>query len=242
NTGTAAERSHRKSSFLLGLAVLTCGLSLPARAESDTNVCTGVDFDAKRPLIASKVTTRPHVNFVKGSEDDAACPAEKEAGRKKAFVVPGDVVLTGRTQGDFTCVAYQSFHARKQDWTTGWLPTSSLAPVAPMRSPKMPDWVGSWSHPGGTISISRGKNGALSIEGEQTYPAAGGAHSGVLGAVVAPTQGVIAFVDDGTTPFEKAEDGQCLVRMQRVGAWLLVEDNMQCGGSMVTLTGLYRRE
>jgi hypothetical protein len=241
-TGTAAERSHRKSSFLLGLAVLTCGLSLSARGESDLNACRGVDFDAKRPLIASKVTARPHVNFVKGSDDDAACPGEKEVCRKKAFLVPGDVVLTGRTQGDFTCVAYQSFQARKQDWTTGWLPTSSLAPVAPMRSPKMPDWVGSWSHPGGTVSISRGKNGTLSIEGEQTYPAAGGAHSGVLGAVVAPTQGVIAFVDDGTTPFEKAEDGQCLVRMQRVGAWLLVEDNMQCGGSMVTFTGLYRRE
>ena len=41
---------------------------------------------------------------------------------------------------------------------------------------------------------------------------------------------------------EKAEEGQCLVRMQRVGAWLLVEDNMQCGGSMVTFTGLYRRD
>jgi hypothetical protein len=82
----------------------------------------------------------------------------------------------------------------------------------------------------------------LSIEGEQIYPAAGGAHSGVLGAAVAPTQGMIAFADDDTTPFEKAEDGQCLVRMQRVGALLLVEDNMQCGGSMVTFTGLYRRE
>jgi hypothetical protein len=242
NKGTAVGRSDRKCSFLLGLAVLTCSLSLSARSESDSNACTGIDFDAKRPLIASKVATRPHVNFVKGSEDDAACPGEKEACRKKAFVVPGDVVLTGRTQGAFTCVAYQSFHARKQDWTTGWLPTSSLAPMAPMRSPNMSDWLGSWSHPGGTISISRGKNGTLSIEGEQTYPAAGGAHSGVLGAVVAPSQGVIAFVDDGTTPFEKAEDGQCLVRMQRVGAWLLVEDNMQCGGSMVTFTGLYRRE
>jgi hypothetical protein len=82
----------------------------------------------------------------------------------------------------------------------------------------------------------------LSIEGEQTYPAAGGAHSGVLGATVAPTQGIIAFADNGSTPFEKGEEGQCLVRMQRVGAWLLVEDNMQCGGSMVTFTGLYRRE
>jgi len=240
NTGAVATISHRKCSFLLGLAVFTCGLSLSARGESDSNTCIGVDFDAKRPLIASRVTTRPHVNFVKGSDDDAACPADKEACRKKAFLIRGDVVLTGRAQGAFTCAAYQSL--RKQDWTTGWLPTSSLSPVEPMRSPKLPDWIGSWSHPGGTISISRGKNETLSIEGEHTYPAAGGAHSGVLGAVVAPTQGMIAFADDGTTPFEKAEDGQCLVRMQRVGALLLVEDNMQCGGSMVTFTGLYRRE
>ena len=48
--------------------------------------------------------------------------------------------------------------------------------------------------------------------------------------------------EDGSTPFDNAEDGQCPVRMQRIGAWLLVEDNQRCGGSMVTFTGLYRRE
>jgi hypothetical protein len=31
------------------------------------------------------------------------------------------------------------------------------------------DWIGSWSHPGGTISISRSNGGKLSIEGEHTY-------------------------------------------------------------------------
>ena len=242
STGPVAQRSKRKCSLLPGLAVFTCGFSLSAYGESDSKVCVGVDFDAKRPLVASKVTARPRVNFVKGSDDDAACPTDKETCQKKAFLVPGDVVLTGHAQGAFTCVAYQSFHTRKQNWTTGWLPTSTVTPVAPMLSPKTADWVGSWSHPGGTISVLRGKNGTLSIEGEQTYPAPGGAHSGVLGAAVAPTQSMIAFVDDGTTPFEKAEDGQCLVRMQRVGAWLLVEDNMRCGGSTVTFTGLYRRE
>jgi hypothetical protein len=242
NMGPGPERLYRKCSFLLGLAVFTCGLSMPVRGESDPNACRGIDFDTKRPLVASRITARPHVNFVKGADDDAACPADKEACRKKAFLVPGDVVLTGRAQGTFTCVAYQSFHTRKQNWATGWLPTASLMPVEPMSSPKTADWIGSWSHPGGTISISRGEGGMLSIEGEQTYPAAGGAHSGVLGAAVAPAQGMIAFVDDGTTPFEKAEEGQCLVRLQRVGVWLLVEDNMQCGGSMVTFTGLYRRD
>src|SRR5262249_26241616 len=112
NMGAPPGRSGRKCSFLLGLAVLACGLALSARGESDSNTCVGVDFDAKRPLIASKVTTRPHVNFVKGSDDDAACPTHKEACRKKAFLIPGDVVLTGRAQGAFTCVAYQSFRTR----------------------------------------------------------------------------------------------------------------------------------
>jgi Transglycosylase SLT domain len=93
NTGPLAERSYRKCSFLLGLAVFTYGLSLPARGESDSNMCGGIDFDAKRPLVASRVTTRPHINFVKGSDDDAACPADKEVCRKKAFLVPGDVVM-----------------------------------------------------------------------------------------------------------------------------------------------------
>ena len=59
---------------------------------------------------------------------------------------------------------------------------------------------------------------------------------------VVPAQGMIAFAENGSVPFDQAEEGQCLVRMQRVGASLLVEDNMQCGGSMVTFTGLYRRE
>ena len=63
----------------------------------------------------------------------------------------------------------KSFHTRKQNWATGWLPTASLMPVEPMSSPKTADWIGSWSHPGGTISISRGEGGMLSIEGEQTY-------------------------------------------------------------------------
>jgi hypothetical protein len=226
----------------LVFACLACGLGLPALADSDPNVCLGVDFDVKRPLVASRISARSHVNFIKGSDDDAACPTDREGCRKKAYLVPGDVVLAGRVQGAFTCVSYQSLHTRKQNWTNGWLPTKSLTPVEPMSSPKAADWIGSWSHPGGTISISRGDGGKLSIEGEHTYPAALNVHSGVIGATVAPMQGMIAFADDGSSPFDKAEEGQCLVRMQRLGVWLLVEDNQQCGGSMVTFTGLYRRD
>jgi hypothetical protein len=191
------------------MLVLGCiaSFALPALANSDPNACRGVDFDVKRPLVASRISVRPHVNFVKGSDDDAACPADKkDACRKKAYLVPKDVVLTGRARGAFTCASYQSFHTRKQNWTVGWLPTSSLTPLEPMGSPKAADWIGTWSHPGGTISIKRG---------EHTYPAAQNVHTGVLGASVIPTQGMIAFAEDGSVRFDQAEEGQCLVRMQR---------------------------
>src|SRR5262245_47034410 len=146
------------------MLVLGCmvSFSLPALADSDPNVCRGVDFDIKRPLVASRISARPHVNFVKGADDDAACPADNNACRKKAYLVPGDLVLTGRAQGVFTCASYQPSHTRKQDWTVGWLQTSSLTPLAPMGSPKAAEWIGTWSHPGGTISIRRGDRAKLS--------------------------------------------------------------------------------
>jgi hypothetical protein len=110
--------------------------------------CNGADFDDKLAFTVSKVTAQPRVNFVKSPYDDdftaAACPTATKACRKKSYLVAGDLVLAGRTQGDFTCVSYQSPLAKKQIWANGWLPSAALTPVAPMASPKTPDWIGSW--------------------------------------------------------------------------------------------------
>jgi len=82
--------------------------------------CNGADFDDKLAFTVSKVTAQPRVNFVKSPYDDdftaAACPAATKACRKKSYLVTGDLVLVGRTQGDFTCVSYQSPLAKKQIW------------------------------------------------------------------------------------------------------------------------------
>ncbi|HEV8466255.1 MAG TPA: hypothetical protein VGQ63_14795 [Pseudolabrys sp.] len=72
------DQTFRECSIPLVFAGLTCGLSHLARAESDPKACRGVNFEVKRPLVVSRVSARPHVNFIKGSDDDAACPADKE--------------------------------------------------------------------------------------------------------------------------------------------------------------------
>jgi len=209
--------------------------------------CNGADWNDEHPLAVSKVTASPRVNFVKSPYDDdfkaESCPAATEACRKKSYLVTGDLVLTGRTRGNFTCVSYQSTQTKKASWTTGWLPSTALAPVAPMTAPKMADWIGTGEQPHGEIEIKPGGiGGRLQIEGEMVVPTARDFHTGAISAQVMPNSGSIAFLDDGWLPFETKCDSGCRVRMHRIGPWLLVEDNSDCGGAGVTFTGLYHRK
>ena len=103
--------------------------SIPVR-ESNTSYdpydprnCNGVDWDDTRILTVAKVTAKPHVNFIKSPYDDdfkaTGCPAADAACRKSSYLVTGDHVLAGRTQGDFTCVSYQSASSKRQIFTSG---------------------------------------------------------------------------------------------------------------------------
>jgi hypothetical protein len=230
--------------LLLG-AVLFAG-SASAYDANDPGNCLGADWDDSRALVVSKVTAEPRINFIKSPYDDdfkaESCPAATNACRKSSYLVPGDLVLVGRSQGAFTCVSYRSPLAKKPIWTTGWLPSAALTPVAPMASPKASDWIGSWDHPHGGVEIKRGGiGGRLRIEGEMAVPGAQDVHTGAIEAQVMPATDTIAFLDDGWFPFETKCDGACRVRMQRVGPWLVVEDNGGCGGAGVSFTGLYHR-
>jgi hypothetical protein len=221
----------------LMLSVLLAGHAAAYDAEDPAN-CNGADTVDGGPLTVSQVTAKPRVNFIKSPYDDdfkaEACPAATQACQRKAYVVTGDLVLVGRTRGEFTCVSYQSPLAKKQVWANGWLPTAALAPVAAMASPKAADWLGTWYHPGGSIEIKVGGGGKLDVEGGMTVPTANDFHNGDFKArVVAPKSDTIALVDE--------RDDDCHVRMQRIGPWLVVEDNAGCGGAGVSFTGFYRR-
>lgn len=214
---------------------------------NDPRYCNGSEWDDKSALVVSKVTARARVNFVKSPYDDdfkaAACPAATASCRKKSSLAPGDLVLVGKTRGEFTCVSYPSPSAKKWIWALGWLPSRALSPVAPMRSPELSDWLGTWTQPGGTIEIKRGGiGGRLRVEGEMIVSGAQDVHTGVIDAQVVPGKDTIAFLEDGWLPFETKCDSGCRVRTQRIGAWLVVEDNNGCGGAGVSFTGLYRRK
>jgi hypothetical protein len=212
----------------------------------DPNNCNGVDWDNQAALVVAKITAEPRVNFIKSPYDDdfkaKGCPALSDACRKKSYLVTGDLVLVGKAKGDLTCVSFQSPRARKQVWTTGWLPNTALTAAPPIPSPKPADWIGSWTQPGGSITIKATRSGKMHVDGEMVVPGARDVHTGELQADVSPKGDTITFVDDGSTPFETKDEGECRVRMRRIGALLLVEDNSGCGGAGVSFAGLYRRK
>ena len=232
---------------IFGVALAAVLLARPAAAydAEDPHNCSGVDWDDKRALVVSKVIASPRVNFVKSPYDDdfkaESCPATTDACTRKAYVVTDDLVLGSRTLGEFTCIAYQSPVAKKRSWSAGWLPSSALAPVAPMASPQPADWIGTWDQPAGSIEITRVEHGKLHVAGEMIMKGAQDTHTGEIDAEVMVKGDTIAFVDDGSIPFGKTDEGECRVRMQRIGPWLMVEDNGGCGGAGVTFTALYHR-
>jgi len=238
----SARRVRPLSAVAAGLIVAF--LATLAAAEDNPGDCFGVGFDVQHPVtIAKIIADRPQVHFVKNASDDAACPANRENCAQPGYVVPGDLLLIGKTRGAYSCVSYQSAADRMQSWTVGWLPSASLTPVQPAHALAAADWIGRWVHAGGKITISKGRRGTLRIRGEHVYPAAQNVHSGVIRAEAKPAQGLLQFAENGRAAFDaaSAEAGNCLIRMQRIAELLVVEDNSHCGGALVTFTGFYQR-
>jgi hypothetical protein len=228
----------------LFLGAVVAATSASAYDAEDPANCNGAEQDEALTILVSRVTAQPRVNFVKSPYDDdfkaETCPAATDACRKKSYLVTGDLVLVGRTRGDFSCVTYQA-PGKKPLWTAGWLPRAALTPVAANSAPRTEDWIGTWDQPQGSIEIKRGSGGRLKIDGLMAVKGAREVHTGVIEAEVIPGKDSIAFLDDGTQPFETKADG-CRVRMQRFGSSLLVVDNSQCGGAGVTFDGFYHRK
>jgi hypothetical protein len=217
-------------------------LSGPASAYDpyDPNNCNGAAWSDEHAMVVAKVTSHPRVNFVKSPYDDnfkaERCPAATASCRKKSFLMPGNLVLIGETRGDFICVDHVVPLDNKRSWTTGWLPSSALSPVAPMPAPQATDWLGTWV-PGASIEITDGGEGKLRVEAVRVIESANGnTQNGTFRASVMPGTDTLAFGDEG------ANGGECRLRMQRIGPWLLVEDNGNCGGAGVSFLGLYRRK
>jgi hypothetical protein len=218
-----------------------------ALAQSDGQ-CAGVQGVPMTEAIAIARVVRPNdrLHFVHASEPSRRnCPDLSPGCRARAFLVPGDVVLTlPAPHKGYLCA---SFVDRKGTETTGWLPTGALAPV-PAKADDEAEWVGRWRRTEAAITIARGKQGGLMATGEATWGAGdrrrvaeGGVNIGAFGGAMRRTGETRLVADNDVASFERAPQDRCAVRLRRIGPYLLVEDNMACGGMNVSFSGLYVR-
>ncbi|MET0529192.1 MAG: hypothetical protein ABW003_12805 [Microvirga sp.] len=202
------------------------------------------------PVALGRVNNQSsRVNFLKTSILKAGCPNMSAACQDKPYLVPGDEVVIIGTKGDFVCASYAGKHGRITD---GWLRRSAISIVQDQPDVSVKDWIGRWqSGPEQRIVIEQvDKAGVLAIKGDATWGASdpervkrGAVNIGSLEAETKAEGATLSFGmgENGTLPFDQADEADCKVRMQRLGPYLLVKDNNNCGGMNVSFTSVYRR-
>lgn len=158
------------------------------------------------------------------------CPADPGC-RAKAYVIPNDQVIVSRTFGNFACSWFQP---RKGSETVGWIESDSLEWVD-AKPPGEREWLGEWRAYDNFIRISKSREpGALAIKGEAIWGSGAATHTGDLDHDAKPSADKLSF-GDGTDEFD------CQVTMQLVGSYLVVGDNLNCGGANVSFSGVYQK-
>lgn len=181
------------------------------------------------------------IGTVKGSRiaksyfyaDDAAnCPGDANC-RQRSYLVGGDQVIVGRTHGGFAC---SWFSSEKGSETVGWLREDTIQISDPPTKPTLKKWLGLWKYSDNSIEFTENKlPGFLNVGGDAIWKGLGdNVHVGELDGRYEPAGNLIEY-SDGEDQYD------CKATIRLIGIYLVVADNMHCGGANVSFSGVYRK-
>ncbi len=166
--------------------------------------------------------------------DDGNCPNAKGC-RKRSYLVANDEVIVSKEFGKWVCVWYQPEEGGE---TVGWIAKSDLEHLTLLMEGGPRVWVGVWKAHDNTIEIKEAATqNVYDIKGTAFWKGLGdNIHIGEL-------DGPAKF-DDGKLLYGFDDEGEyaCRVTLDRVGGFMLVSDNLNCGGANVTFSGVYQRK
>ena len=178
----------------------------------------------------AKIVGAPKVYLKSCPPGDAGCAEPL----KPPYVIPGDEVIVGARAGNAVCIAKPNRLGDTAGWVTEYDVELLPAPPAPVSA-----WVGHWRQAGGdTIDLAL-KGGALAVSGAACWPSCDtppgklpyGPNVGELAGDATPAGGQLAI----------GSPDDCRAELWLVGPYLVVFDNLGCGGLNVTFTGVYQR-
>jgi hypothetical protein len=183
----------------------------------------------------------------------------------KSYLIPGNFALASEASGEYLFIDYVSPTGTA---SFGWVDGGK---VERLRLPpdRTADWVARWQLAANIISISptkpegylmaEGAGSSVShdrIQGEHTTKSAGeflvkfeprNNHAAFGVGKIGDSQTGVKFRDEhGRKHKTVAYDGEganiCQLKLQRIGTYLVVEDNRQCGWPNFTFDGVYRKQ
>jgi hypothetical protein len=220
----------------LGLLAWSILLTSPAFAQlkgNPDNICRNGSFPREsKDYRLAKITGAAGDRIYFHGDGNERCPDDQSC-RLKTYVVRNDEIIVSRTFGKFACSWFQP---HKGNETVGWIETDRLAWRGSIRPPAELDWLGEWRDAyENFIRISKSKEaGMLAIKGEATWGAGSRTHTGELDYDAKPSADQMNF-GDGT------DERDCQVTMHLVGKFLVVGDNLHCGGANVSFSGVYQK-
>lgn len=162
---------------------------------------------------------------------EADCPNNEKC-REKSYVIPNDEVIVSRKYGNWVCAWYQP---KKGSETVGWIRADKLGFFKLKQINN--DMLGSWYFYDNDITIKKGaKLDSFKVTGNAFWKGLGdNIHTGELDHNGRMADGILKLGEDETDEYA------CKVSIIPVGKFLVVSDNMNCGGANVSFSGVYQR-
>jgi hypothetical protein len=222
----------RRSIALFSLLLLLVFTAAAQREGNPENWCRGGSFPLDSETFSIGTVKVAKAFFYNDFKDD--CPTS-ESCRERSYVVKGNKVVVARTFKGFAC---SRFISAKRASTTGWIKASMIDVTEADPKPKLSAWLGDWRYADNSISFTENKlPGNLNVTGNAFWKGLGdNIHIGELDGRSEPKGNILKFGESDTDEFA------CKATMHLVGKFLVVADNMRCGGANVTFTGVYRKE
>ena len=143
-------------------------------------------------------------------------------------------MIISRKFGNFACAWFQP---KKGAETVGWIPLDKLEIIGLLQGIGKADWTGTWKFYDSEIKISP-------TEKENVYKVTGNAFWKGLGdnVHIGELDGDAKLVETNLKYGETDDDEfACKVTLRLIDKFMIVSDNLNCGGVNVSFSGVYRK-
>ena len=220
-------------SILSWMTAIGLAAGLPAAALAQDTTCRNGLFAQQEGFAQARVSEPRRTFFY---EDMDGCPTRAgalDACRSNSYVIEGDMLVIGRSLGDFVC----AFFPNDVGGTAGWIRRNRLTILPTDTAPALGRWEGDWTDGAAADVTILSKDDRTYILGNAFWPARPEENDWPT-IHIGEVDGRIAITANRAT---YGDDDLCELELTLLRDFLVIADNRKCGGMNVSFSGVYMR-